>query len=149
MTILRPGTARLTALLLTLLLLGACNVTKNFQKHEYLLVKNKFTVDNKKISTDDLEGYMQQIPNDKLFGMFRTNIALYNMGSKGKDSKFKKWLRTKVGDAPVILDTSLVAISRKQMKLFLNNKGYFHSQVTDCISSSRQANLIPTIQSNT
>lgn len=134
MTVLRPGTARLTALLLTLLLLGACNVTKNFQKHEYLLVKNKFTVDNKKISTDDLEGYVQQIPNDKLFGMFRTNIALYNMGSKGKDSKFKKWLRTKVGDAPVILDTSLVAISRKQMKLFLNNKGYFHSQVTDSIS---------------
>ncbi len=60
MTILPPGTARLTALFLTVLFLGACNVTKNFQKHEYLLVKNKFTVDNKKISTDDLEGYMQQ-----------------------------------------------------------------------------------------
>jgi outer membrane protein assembly factor BamA len=130
----RSGILRLPVLLLPVLLLGACNVTKHLPKNEYLLVKNKFTIDNSKISADDLGGYLQQLPNDKLFGLFRTNIALYNMGSKGKDSKFKKWLRTKVGSAPVILDTSLVAISRKQMKLFLNNKGYFQSVVTDSIA---------------
>jgi archaellin len=130
----RSGTPRLLLLLLSVLFLGACNVTKNLADHEYLLVKNKFTVDERKISTDDLSGYLQQNPNDKLFGLFRTNIALYNMGSKGKDTKFKKWLRTKAGSAPVVLDTSLVSISAKQMKLFLNNKGYFHSVVSDSIT---------------
>ena len=102
---------RFALIVVPVLLLASCNVTKHLAENEHLLVKNKFKVDEKKISNDDLSGYLQQAPNSKLFGLFRTNIAFYYMGLKGKDTKFKKWLRTKVGSAPVILDTSLVAIS--------------------------------------
>jgi len=116
------------------LLLGGCSVTRKLPANDYLLTGNKFRIDNKSISTDDLSGYLQQTPNEKLFGLFRMNIAVYNLGSKGEDSKLKKWLRTKAGAAPVILDTSLVSISCKQMKLFLNNKGYFHSVITDSVT---------------
>jgi outer membrane protein assembly factor BamA len=82
---------------------------------------------------EDLEPYVQQHPNKKLLGLFRTNIAFYNMGSHGKETKFKKWLRNKIGTAPVLLDTSLVSVTLKQMSLYLGNKGYFHSMVTDSI----------------
>jgi len=86
-----------------------------------------------KVSADDLSGYLQQQPNKKLFGLFRANIALYNMGSKGKDSKFKKWLRNTAGSPPVLLDTTMAVIANKQMSIYLANKGYFNSSVKDSV----------------
>jgi outer membrane protein assembly factor BamA len=118
---------------LTLLIFSGCKVTKNLDSSEYLLIKNKIKISDRKIDPEELEPYIQQKPNKKLFGLFRTNIAFYNMGSKGKETKFKKWLRTKVGAEPVILDTSLISVSIKQMTMYLGNKGYFKSTVSDTI----------------
>ncbi|MBE0648533.1 MAG: BamA/TamA family outer membrane protein [Bacteroidales bacterium] len=132
----------LILLLLTLLLWGACNVTKNVPDGSYLLVKNKIEIDTKKISKDALAGYYQQEPNKKFLGLFRPGITFYNWGVKGKDSKFKKWLRTKIGSAPVILDTNSVSIGIKQMGLYLNNIGYFNSELSDTITyKKKKANV--------
>jgi len=120
-------------LVLVALVFSGCDVTKPISGKDHLLIKNRFKINSHKITADDLSGYLQQNPNTKLFGLFRPNIAFYNMGSKGKDTKFKTWLRTKIGSAPVLLDTSLVTISAKQMKLYLANKGYFQAVVNDTI----------------
>jgi outer membrane protein assembly factor BamA len=124
--------------IVAMLFLEACNVTKPLKENEYLLVKNKFRINTSKVSSEELSGYLQQKPNKKLFGLFRANIAFYNLGSKGKDTKFKKWMRTKVGSPPVLLDTTLAAISAKQMKLYLDNKGYFGSVIHDSISYKKK-----------
>lgn len=112
-------------------MINACSVTRPLKKNEYLLIKNKVKADQRQISTDDLSAYLQQAPNKKLFGIFRANIAFYNWGMKGKNTKFKKWLRTTPGAEPVLLDTSLTHISSKQMKMYLANKGYFQAQIHD------------------
>jgi len=111
----------------------SCSVTRKLPPGESLLIKNKFKVSAKKIDQDELSGFLQQTPNSKLFGLFRANIALYNMGKKGKDTKFKKWLREKAGSEPVLLDTALSEIAIKQMRLYLNNVGYFNSVIHDSI----------------
>ena len=116
-----------------LILMFGCNVTKNFESKEYLLIKNKIQISDRSIPAEDIEPYIQQQPNKKSLGLFRTNIAIYNMGSKGNDSKFKTWLRKNVGTEPVILDTSSVTASLKQMNLYLGNKGFFQSVSTDSI----------------
>ena len=120
-------------LIMFALLLTGCDVTKPISDKDHLLIKNSFKISNHKISSDDLSGYLQQRPNTKLFGLFRANIAFYNMGSKGKETKFKKWLRTKPGTPPVLLDTGLITVGIKQMNLYLANKGYFNSQIEDSI----------------
>ncbi|MCX6243339.1 MAG: BamA/TamA family outer membrane protein [Bacteroidetes bacterium] len=116
-----------------LLLLPGCDVTKPIPKGEYLLIKNKIKVQGGKFPKDELTSYIQQEPNKKLFGLFRSNIAFYNMGSKGKDTKFNRWLKNKVGRAPVLLDTMMINTSKKQMGLYIANKGHFNSTVTDSI----------------
>lgn len=113
--------------------MAGCNVTKPLGPKEYLVIRNKIDVSDHQISSEELEPYIQQHPNSKLFGLFRSNIAFYNMGNKGKETKFKKWLRTKVGSAPVLLDTTLVSVSMKQMNLYLKNKGYYNATLSDSI----------------
>jgi len=120
-------------LILVALVFTGCDVTKSISEKDHLLIKNKFKINSRKITAEDLSGYLQQNPNTKFLGVFRSNVAFYNLGNKGKDTKFKKWLRTKIGTAPVLLDTSMVTISTKQMKLYLANKGYFQADVIDTI----------------
>ena len=120
------------------MILTSCDVTKNLGPKEYLLIKNKFHINTTKVTADELSGYLQQQPNKKLFGLFRSNIALYNMGCKGKDSKFNKWLRTTAGAAPVLLDTGLAVIACKQMNQYLANKGYFNSVVRDSVAIKKK-----------
>ena len=132
----------LFVLIIAMIFLNACNVTKPLPEKDYLLIKNKFRISNRKISSDELSGYIQQTPNSKLFGLFRTNIALYNLGNKGKNTKFKKWLREKVGTAPVILDSALNTIALKQMGLYMNNKGYFNSVLKDSIARKKKKAIV-------
>jgi outer membrane protein assembly factor BamA len=120
-------------LFLAMIILAGCNVTKNFPPNSYLLVKNKIHAPSAKVSKDDLSGYLQQEPNVKALGLFRPNIAFYYAGSKGKETKFKKWMRTKIGTAPVFLDSTLITIAKKQMGLYLANKGYFNAVIKDSV----------------
>lgn len=108
-------------------------MTRHFESGEYLLVSNKIRIKGSKVPTEELLPYIQQQPNGKFLGIFRINIALYNIGNKGDETKFRKWLKNKPGEAPVLLDTSLVSSSAKQMEMYLANKGFFHSKVSDTI----------------
>lgn len=118
---------------LVIISLTGCNVTRNLPSNEYLLIRNKFKISSSRVSQDELSGYLQQEPNKKLFGLFRTNIAFYNAGSIGKETKFKKWMKTKLGSPPVLLDSNLTTIAKKQMGLYLANKGYFNSNIKDSL----------------
>ena len=129
----RRNTTGTLLLFLAILFFAGCHVTRNLPPNEHLLIKNKFRIASNKVSKDELSGYLQQEPNSKLFGLFRANIAFYNAGSKGKDTKFKTWMRTKLGRAPVLLDSNLLMISKKQMGLYLANKGYFNANIKDSV----------------
>jgi len=114
-------------------MISACSVTKDLPPNENLLIRNKFKITSSKVTSDELSGYIKQQPNTKLLGLFRANIAFYNIGNNGKETKFKKWLRNKIGSAPVLLDTSLSKVAKKSMLLYLSNKGYFLSAVNDSV----------------
>lgn len=137
-------------LFLAILYFAGCNVTRNLPPNEHLLIKNKFRISSNKVSKDELSGYLQQEPNSKLFGLLRANIAFYNAGSKGKDTKFKKWMRTKLGRPPVLLDSNLTIIAKKQMGLYLANKGYFNADFKDTvIIHKKKATVVYLIRLNT
>ena len=137
--------------LLLIILIAGCDVTKNLPQNEHLLIRNKVKIASSKISKDELSAYLQlqQEPNAKLFGLFRTNIAFYFAGSKGKETKFKRWMKNKLGRPPVLLDSNLTSITRKQMGLYLANKGYFHASVKDSVTlHKRKATVYYLIRPN-
>jgi len=112
----------------TLFLVTSCNPLGKLKKNEYLLNKNIVKIENKKVDSDELKTYIKQKPNRKVLGI-RFHLGIYNIASKGKEGRLKRWLKSAIGEPPVILDTMLTQNSVKQIKLYLHDKGYFNATV--------------------
>ena len=119
--------------MLFILFFSSCNVTRTLKEGEYLLLKNNvgFEGKNPGISTDELSSIARPKPNRKFIGLVRAKLYAYKMGSKGKtDSKFRTWLRDKMGERPAIFDSAASIQSAKEMEFYLNKVGYFYSKVS-------------------
>jgi len=146
----------------SLLFLFSCNPTKKLKEGEYLLKKNTIINKGTKLDNSEIEGYIKQKPNRKILLVFRFHLWLYNLvneervkekrilhdkkqeeknkkriakGKKAKTSERQllgEWLMN-IGEAPVVYDSLLAQKSEKQIKSFLNNKGYFMSTVSDSV----------------
>lgn len=125
-------------ILLPLLLAGsACNITRSIPDNEYLLNKNIIKTDKPEYN-EQLLAIIKQKPNKKILGIFRFHLGLYNFASKRKETKFNNWLKTAVGEQPVILDTALTSKSSQQLEIFMQNNGYFNASVSDSISYKKK-----------
>lgn len=78
---------------------------------------------------DEAFTYLRQKPNKKILFVFRFYLGVYNLFDRGKQTKFKKDVKEKVGEEPVIYDSVLTEFSARQVNSFLKNKGYFNSEV--------------------
>ncbi len=144
------------------LILFACRPARKLQDGEFLLQKNHIINKDTKIDKSEIESYIKQKPNRKILLIFRFHLWLHNLANenrikrkrilfdkkienrnnkrvaRGKKRKtnerqlFGEWLLN-VSEPPVIYDSLLAKKSAKQIKLFLNNKGYFISTVTDSV----------------
>lgn len=174
-------------ILLMLLLLGvaSCNITRNVPEGRYLLKSNELEIPKKtKVDEDELRNVIRQRPNHKTLFVFRLKLRAFNSidstkAAESRKKRYKKYqeknrkklkrqkrtnerrieralkkgkttyvpkeielkdtinpkrtLRNKIkydfGEPPKVLDTSTVKVSREQMELFLQKKGYFHATV--------------------
>ncbi|MFH1120286.1 MAG: BamA/TamA family outer membrane protein [Bacteroidota bacterium] len=111
--------------------MNSCSSTHRVQKRGgYLLTNHVVKTDRPGISVYDLTNFAQPGPNRKFLGLIRHRVWIYDAFSGKRDSKFKKWVRTQIGVAPVLLDSALVDNSMIPMKVYLNNKGYFKPVIT-------------------
>lgn len=120
-------------LLAVLLLLSSCSSTSRLNDGEYLLVKNEVSANRAEIPTQSEIIYLVK-PNasQRFLGLFPWKAAIYQSAlpsDEQKDSKWKQWIRKNFGEEPVLLDSSAVDYSRKQILQYLYNNGYFTSKV--------------------
>ncbi len=135
------------------LLLIGCNATRYVPIGESLLSQNK--VDIKELNIGDidrgeLEDYIQQRPNRRLFGL-GIYLAFYNMTDTSKHTGWHKFWSEKVGEAPVVLDSSAVEESKAMMAIYLESMGFLNATIKDSIevSEDRKAKVTYTIDANT
>lgn len=65
------------------------------------------------------------------------NLTIYNIFNT-KDGRYKKEKIRQVGEAPHILDSSLVELSATQIQRFFNTKGYFKAGVEPMVEIQRK-----------
>jgi outer membrane protein insertion porin family len=119
-----------TILLLLTLILGSCRSTKKLKDNEALITRLNVKGVDKKF-TEQAESYvsMDIRPNSAF------NLWVYNT--------FNKNGKKNLGEAPRLLDSSLVEVSRGQIEKFLNTKGYLNAEVeSEIIVKDKRATVL-------
>jgi outer membrane protein assembly factor BamA len=109
-------------------LMVACNSTKYVSDGHYLLNSEHIKVHSKQVTSDILKPFLHQTPNQRVFSIFRLQLAVYNLSGKDTTKWINRWLR-RAGEKPVIYDSLAMVSSQSQLQTELNNEGFQHAQV--------------------
>ncbi|MFO8066526.1 MAG: BamA/TamA family outer membrane protein [Bacteroidales bacterium] len=108
---------------------SSCSVKRHIDESQYLLVKNKVEIEDAEVKTSELKRYIRQTPNRKILGFLRFHLGVYLMADRGKENRFKRWMKNTIGEAPVIYDPVLTQNTLNQFELYMQSKGYFNARV--------------------
>ncbi len=121
--------------------LFSCTAVKYVPSDKYLLNNYKVEAGDGEFDKKALDDYIKQKPNKRIF-YWKFYLSLYNLSSPDKDNGFHNWLR-RIGEPPVVYDTNLKDKSSDQLKLYMNNKGFYHALVNDTtIYKKRRAKVV-------
>ncbi|MBO5707350.1 MAG: BamA/TamA family outer membrane protein [Bacteroidaceae bacterium] len=112
-----------------LLLLCSCSSKKYLAEDEYLLDKVSISVDSADISPSMLSGYLRQQPNSRWMSMVKLPLGIYLISSPKSNSAVNRFLR-RMGEAPVVYDSTLSERSKLRIHDALFNMGYLHAEVS-------------------
>ena len=129
-------------LLLLVCFACGCKTTKFVPEGELLLDKARVKVQPQKEQglskgeasalAGELKSYLRQKQNTEIFGFWKLQLQVYNTAPADTTSKANKFFARnayRVGEAPVIYDESLTAVSMQQLNQAMQNKGYFRVSV--------------------
>lgn len=128
--------------------ISSCSVTKNFTAEQYLLKSNKIEIENyrklenRQTVRANLKQIVAQKPNNKIFGFIPIQLWLYTAANKGKENKVKWWIKNKVGEAPVIFDSTLALRSDRTIQTYMQNYGYFNAEVSHDIQYKKKKAIV-------
>ncbi|MEN2415314.1 translocation and assembly module lipoprotein TamL [Flavobacterium mesophilum] len=122
---------------LSLFFVFGCSNTKYLPEGDLLYtgasVKIKDSIIKKKdrkALENELEGLLRPKPNKQFLGL-RPKLWIYNIaGQPKKDKGFRYWLRTKVGEEPVLFSKVDLDYNASVLRNFTENKGYFKTRVS-------------------
>ena len=125
----------------------SCNATKYVPADECLMKDYKIEAGDGEFDKKALNKYIKQKPNKKVLG-WRFYLSLYNLSNPEKEKWPHAWLR-RIGEPPAVYDEDLMEKSSEQLKLYMNNKGFYNSVVTDStIYNKRKAKVIYNVSPN-
>jgi outer membrane protein assembly factor BamA len=124
-------------LVLSLFFVFGCSNTKYLPEGDLLYtggsVKVKDSVikrKERKALEEELEGLLRPKPNKQILGL-RPKLWIYNLAGKPKSEKgIRNWLRTKVGEAPVLFSKVDLDYNASVLRNYTENRGYFKSRVS-------------------
>ena len=126
------------------IVIASCSVTQSLPEGEYLLSKVKFHDDKstpreERITPDrdNLEAYVRQSPNKRILGI-DFYVWVYEKAKPEKTNWWNNFIR-KIGEEPVLLDSTLTEKSIQNLSTYLHTRGYFSSSVDCHIDTTRRA----------
>ncbi len=114
----------------------SCNESKYLGDGQSLYVANKIKIESKEIKKGkakdlrtELDDLLRPRLNTKILG-FRYKLWFYNIAGNPKKAKgFRHWLKTKVGEPPVLASASILQKNADVLQNRVENKGYFKDTV--------------------
>lgn len=129
--------------MMLLIIIVGCDVTSSLPEGSYLLSKvtvidDKETPADERITVDkdDIDMYIRQSPNKRILGM-DFYVWVYEKADTTKDNWWNRF-KAKIGEEPVIYNKELTEISVKNLSTYLHTRGYFSSEVTVAVDTTRR-----------
>lgn len=122
-------------LLSSLLLLASCSNLRYLQEDEKLYKGSKVKVeadqkiDNKQEVVTELERVIRPEPNERIL-FWRPRLWFYNIAGEDPQSRWRKWVKNRVGRPPVLWQDFDADRNRRLMENRLFNMGFFDGQVS-------------------
>lgn len=132
---------------LSLFFIFGCSNTKYLPEGELLYTGGSVTIKDsvikkseKKELEKELEGLLRPKPNNGFLGL-RPKLWFYNIAGEPKKQKgFRYWLRTKVGEPPVLFSKVDLDYNASVLRNFTENRGYFKTRVSaDSTAKNKRA----------
>lgn len=120
------------------LVIAGCSSTRGLKPGQILYTGAKVKInpdtsskiDDEKYVRTTLEGKTRPKPNKSILG-FKYKLFFYNLAGEPKKPKgFKHWLRTKLGEPPVLLNDVKIQYNNDVLTSYLISQGYLQSVVT-------------------
>lgn len=111
-------------------LLAGCSSTRHVPKGSYLLDEVKIHLDDTtgRLNSQDLMTYVRNQPNHKMLWATKFRLGIYNISGKDSTKWWNKWIR-KLGEAPVIFDSTATLSDAEQLQKAMVNSGFLHAKV--------------------
>lgn len=99
-----------------------------------MFTKNKIVFDgkvkDKNIEKEEIKKLAALQPNQKMFNLLPVRLGIYNLTFDKHETKFRWWLKNKIGEAPKIYSEDFIKMSQENFKLYMFNRGYLNSSVS-------------------
>lgn len=140
----------------SLFMMVSCSNTKYLPEGELLYVGGKVKVEDTLVSRKEskalqkeLQGLLRPKPNTKFLGL-RPKLFFYNLAGEPKKEKgFRYWLRTKIGEPPVLFSQVDLDYNTRLLQNYSENRGYFKAAATsDSTKRGKRATAQYTVRPN-
>ncbi len=137
------------------LVFAGCSSTKNLKPGQVLYTgaevkinpDSSGRIDDEKDVRNTLKGKTRPKPNKSILGI-KYKLFFYNLAGEPKKPKgFRHWLRTKMGEPPVLLSEVKLKYNNDVLTSYLISQGYLQSVVTgDTVVKGKKGKAIYTAQ---
>lgn len=113
------------------MLLINCSSTRHVPEGSLLLDKVRIEVKDdslKQFDPEEMLLYLRQQPNHKILWSAKMQLGVYNLSGSDSTKWYNKFFR-KMGEAPVLYDSTLTDMSVRQLHTVMVNKGYLKGSV--------------------
>ena len=123
--------------------MSSCSIRRFVPEGKYLVQSNKVVIEEKdtQISKSGISKYISLKPYKSTF---QTNIPtwIYYQWDRHQKSVFWKWMNKNFGKQPIYYELAEANNSSDQMMRYLNNVGYFNSNVTHTIKTKERSGVM-------
>ncbi len=133
---------QILSVLFAALLLSGCSSTRFIHEDETVLSSVKLTSTEKYVKPSAYRGYIRQRANSKWFNLIKVPLGFYCMSGTDSTKRFNRMMH-RIGEAPVVYDSTLTNYSTASLKAALDSKGYLNSEVrSDITHKGRRTKVV-------
>lgn len=109
-------------------MLVACSAEKFVADDELMLKEVKVASSDANVKISELKAYIRQKPNSKWISSFKVPLGIYAMSGTDTTRWINRTLQ-KIGEPPVIIDSTLTMKTAADLRLAMQNKGFLDTDI--------------------